>query len=245
MSHEKVVVAVVQARMGSTRLPNKVLRPLQGLPTLGWVCRAAQASAMVDDLVVATTYEPADDEIVNWCESNGVRSVRGPVDDVLSRFLVAADAYRPDAIIRLTADCPLLDPGLIDAVAGLWHANPVDYVSTIAPRSLPRGLDVELIRTDVLREIDAFAEGPDRSHVTSYIYTHPDRFDLVGVTVAPAADDLRVTLDTSEDALLLDGLTDILGNRAPAWTEVVDVLRAHPELVRINAGVRQKELSEG
>ncbi len=231
--------------MGSSRLPGKVLRPLQGMPTLGWVCRAAEACATIDQIVVATTLNVEDDEIVTWCESNGHRYVRGSVDDVLSRFLMVADAYCPDAIVRLTADCPLLDPRLIDAVVGLWRANPVDYVSTVSPRSLPRGLDVELVRTDVLREIDVFAHGADRTHVTSYIYTHPDRFDLMGVTVSPSAEDLRVTLDTPEDALLLDRLTDVLADRPPRWTEVVDALRADPELTRINSDVRQKALSEG
>jgi spore coat polysaccharide biosynthesis protein SpsF len=218
---------------------------MQGLTTLGWVVRAAEASAMIDQVVVATTHEPEDDEIVSWCESNDVRWVRGPVEDVLSRFLIVADTYGPDAIVRLTADCPLLDPCLIDAVVGLWRANPVHYVSTVSPRSLPRGLDVELIRTDVLRGIDAVAEGADRSHVTSHVYTHPDQFELLGVTVSPRADDLRVTLDTTEDARLLDRLTDILGNRPPSWTEVVGALRADPDLVQINANVRQKALSEG
>ncbi len=245
MSDRLLVVAVVQARMGSSRLPGKVLRPLQGLPTLGWVCRAAESCATIDRVVVATTHASEDDEIVSWCVSNRMRFVRGSVDDVLSRFLLVADEYQPDAIVRLTADCPLLDPGLIDAVVRLWRANPVDYVSTVFPRSLPRGLDVELVRTSVLREIDALAEGADRSHVTSYVYTHPDRFELDGMTVSPSADDLRVTLDTPEDALLLDRLTEVLGDRPPKWTEVVAALRADPDLVRINADVQQKSLNEG
>ena len=239
------VLGVVQARMGSTRLPGKVLRQLHGRPVLSWVCRAAEASEQLDGIVVATTFENEDDAIVEWCGQNAIRVVRGPTDDVLSRFLRVVDQDRPEAIVRLTADCPLLDPGLIDAVVGLWRSRPADYVSTVTPRSLPRGLDVELVRSDVLRQVDGLAAGADRTHVTSYVYQHPERFEILGVSVQPDASDLRVTLDTSEDAALLDALTALIGDRIPTWRDTVDALRQHLEISGINAEVRQETLAEG
>lgn len=242
---DATVLGVIQARMGSSRLPGKVLQPLHGRPVLSWVCRAARASTQLDDVVVATTTEQQDDAVVDWCAENEIAVVRGSTDDVLGRFLVVADAFRPDAIVRLTADCPLLDPALIDGVVGLWRARRADYVSTVVQRSLPRGLDVELVRADVLRQIDGLAVGHDRSHVTSYVYGHPERFDVMGVSVQPDASDLRVTLDTVEDALLLDGLTDLLGDQITGWRNLVDTLRSHPALVELNARVVQKSLEEG
>ncbi|NNE73474.1 MAG: glycosyltransferase family protein [Acidimicrobiales bacterium] len=244
------VAAVIQARMGSTRLPGKVLRPLHGRPVLDWVIRAARQAEGVEHVIVATTTEADDDVVAAHAASAGVSVVRGSVDDVLSRFLLAADVPDadgrvPDGIVRLTADCPLLDPALIATVAAAWRASGVDYASTITPRCLPRGLDVELISRRSLFEIDQVAQGVDRTHVTSFVYRNPSRFSILGVTVHPAADDLRVTLDTVEDARLLDALTERLGDRPPAWTDVVAVLRGDAGMRSLNANVRQKALAEG
>ncbi len=241
------VAAVIQARMGSTRLPGKVLRPLGPRPVLDWVVRAARQAEGIDEVVVATTTEPEDDAIDDRARLLGTRVHRGPVDDVLSRFLgaVAADPVDVAAIVRLTADCPLLDPRLIAAVTATWHATGADYVSTITPRCLPRGLDVELITVDGLGRLDRRATGPHRTHVTSLVYSEPGDFDIVGVTVHPPAQDLRVTLDTEDDARLLDALVDRLGDRPPRWNDVVHILRASPELRALNAHVTQKALVDG
>jgi spore coat polysaccharide biosynthesis protein SpsF len=148
-------------------------------------------------------------------------------------------------VVRLTADCPLLDPVLVAQVVGAWRAAPeTDYVATTLTRTLPRGLDVELVRTSVLREVGRSAGGHDRIHVTSAVYTQPARFSLLGVMVAPAADDLRVTLDTTEDAEVIERVVAALGDRPPAWRDVVAFLRAHPEVVQVNSTVLQKRLEE-
>jgi spore coat polysaccharide biosynthesis protein SpsF len=240
-------VAVVQARMGSTRLPGKILRPLGGRPVLGWVLRAASAAVRIDDVVVATTTEVADDATEGLCRDLGVAVHRGSVEDVLSRFLGAVDDEAPtaDTVVRLTADCPLLDPALVDAAVGAFAAADVDYLATTQPRSLPRGLDIEVVSTAALREASAEATGVERVHVTPFVYQHPDRFRLAGLVFHPDSSDLRVTLDTVEDAALLDALIDRLGDRLLPWREVVAALRDHPELVALNAAVRQKELAEG
>lgn len=237
---------VIQARMGSTRLPGKVLRPLAGRSVLGWVIRAAFASQVPGGVVVATTDEPADDAVAADAASHGATVVRGDVDDVLSRFLYATSDAKPDAaVVRLTADCPLLDPSIIRGCWAAFEALDVDYLSTVTPRSLPRGLDVEVASVAALRQAGREAATTDRVHVTSYLYRRPGRFRVAGLTFSPAADDLRVTLDTSEDAAALDLLVQELGDRPPGFREVVEVLRRRPDIAALNADVRQKTVDEG
>ncbi|MDQ1538246.1 MAG: spore coat polysaccharide biosynthesis protein SpsF [Actinomycetota bacterium] len=238
--------AVIQARTGSTRLPRKVLADLGGRSVLEWVVRAARAASQIDTVIVATSTAAQDDAVAELAGSLGVAVVRGSEDDVLSRFVAALDAYPADAVVRLTADCPLLDPTLIDAAAGLWAAAPtLDYVSTILVRRLPRGMDVELVAAEALRAVDRIAVGHDRVHVTSAVYADPTAYRVLGLCVMPAADDLRVTLDYPEDLALLRALTAELPDAPPSWTEVVALLRSRPDLVAINSGVEQKSLEEG
>jgi spore coat polysaccharide biosynthesis protein SpsF len=240
------VTAVIQARTGSTRLPGKVLRPLGTSFVLGWVARAAQAADGVDEVVIATSDHAGDDPIVEAGARLGVPVVRGSEDDVLSRFLAAVEAHPCDAVVRLTSDCPLLDPALIGQTVALWRADPsVDYVSSTLVRSLPRGLDVEVATADALRRVSATATGYHRIHVTSGLYTDPDSFRLTGIVVSPPAHDLRVTLDTPEDAALIEAVVTELGSDPLPWRDVVSLLRSRPDLVAINAQVEQKRLEEG
>ena len=238
--------AVIQARAGSTRLPGKVLEDLGGRPVLEWVVRAARAATRVDEVIVATSTLVGDDAVADLATSLGVPVVRGSEGDVLSRFVAALDAHPADAVVRLTADCPLLDPTLIDAVAGAWAAAPThDYVSTVLVRCLPRGLDVELVSAQALRAVDRMATGHDRVHVTSALYADPTAYRLLGLCVTPPADDLRVTLDTADDLVLLRALVAVLPDAPPPWRDVVAALRARPDLVALNAGVRQKPIEAG
>lgn len=240
------VNAVIQARVGSSRLPGKVLRPLGERPVLDWVIRAAQRANGLDAVVVATTSNAADDPVADLAVSLGAELVRGSEQDVLGRYVEAVRAHPCDAVVRITADCPLLDPALITQVVAAWRTDPAwDYVSTTLQPTLPRGLDVELVRSAVLQALDGTAAGHDRVHVTSGVYAEPDRFALLGLVVAPAASDLRVTLDTAEDAAALDAIVSALGDAPPRWRDVVRHLRAHPEIVALNNTVPQKRLEEG
>lgn len=240
------VVAVVQARMQSTRLPGKVLRELGGEPVLGWVLRAARAAHGVDEVVVATSVESADDAIAAFAEEHGARVVRGSQDDVLSRFLMAARESGADAIVRLTADCPLLDPAVISQAVALWRIDPaLDYVSTTQDRSLPRGLDVEVAAVSALRAADARHEPHHRAHVTSALYEEGAGFGLASLSFRPPSDHLRVTLDTEDDARLLDELVALLPSRPPRWRDVVRTLGDRPDIAALNAHVQQKALLEG
>lgn len=246
------VVAVIQARTGSSRLPGKVLMPLLDRPVLEWVIRATRAVQGVDDVVVATTIEPGDDQIVEVCGALEVPFVRGSVDDVLSRFLLAVSdegVGDADAILRVTSDCPLMDPVVADMVVSAWRADPsLDHVGTFTPRCMPRGLDAEIAKVSALRTLDrdlGAENAHHRTHVTSYLYSNPDEFRTASVNLMPAASDLRATLDTPEDWELITRVAAILGDQAPSWRELVDVLRGNPELVAINAEIQQKALIEG
>ncbi|HYN66592.1 MAG TPA: glycosyltransferase family protein [Ornithinibacter sp.] len=240
------VLVVVQARMGSTRLPGKVLEDLGGMTVLEWVLRGCRAAALADEVVVATSTDPRDDAVEEAARRLGVDVVRGSEDDVLSRFLLALDEHPADAVVRVTADCPFVDPDLIDALIGSWRGvQRLDYVSTVLVRTLPHGLDVELVTATALRRVGEVATGHHRVHVTSGVYTAPDDFAVMGLCFAPAASDIRVTLDTPDDLRMLRAVVAERGTSLPSRTELVTLLRSRPDLVAINASVRQKTLAEG
>ncbi|MFI6733621.1 cytidylyltransferase domain-containing protein [Nonomuraea sp. NPDC050451] len=239
------IVGIVQARMGSTRLPGKVLRELGGRSVLEWVVRAAREAGTLDELVVATTTEQADDAVVAECRRLGVSWHRGPVDDVLTRFMEALAGRRWDAMMRFTADCPLLDPAVIREAALVFRAvRGLDYLSTALTRTLPRGLDVEIVSRSALERADAEAADFHRTHVTSFVYSHPDDARLLGLAYQPVAGDLRVTLDTEDDWRLISRVVDGLGDRCVPFGTLVSWLRERPEVCGLNAHVRQKELQD-
>jgi len=240
------VVVVIQARMGSTRLPGKVLTDLGGLPVLAWVVRACRAASLVDEVVVATSTDPGDDAVAAAAVELGVEVVRGSEDDVLARFVLALDEHPADALVRITADCPFTDPALIDAVVSAWTTTPtLDYVSTVLVRTLPHGLDVELVTAAALRRVDATATAHDRVHVTSGVYSAPDEYAVMGLCFAPDATDLRVTLDTPDDLRMLRAVVAARGTSVASRAEIVALLRERPDLAALNAEVRQKSLAEG
>lgn len=237
-------LGIIQARMGSSRLPGKVLRKLGGRTVLERVVRAAERSGVLDELVVATTIEDRDDAVADECAALGVPCERGSVDDVLSRFLGVLDKYDSDVVLRFTADCPLLDPKLVARAHRVFLAADVDYLTTSIARTLPRGLDVEVVRTAVLRRIDALATDHHRTHVTSYIYTHADDFDVIGLTCQPDLSHLRLTLDTEDDWRLIAAIVGHFGDEPGAVREVAGFLATRPDLMELNAHVLQKALVE-
>ena len=235
-------LGIVQARMGSSRLPGKVLRRLGGRTVLDRVIRAARDSGVLGELVVATTVEPADDAVVAECEAIGIPSYRGPVDDVLTRFLGVLERHESDVVMRFTADCPLLDPRLVARAHRVFLAADVDYMTTSIARTLPRGLDVEVVRTSVLRAIDPLATEHHRTHVTSYIYTHADDYDVIGLTMQPDLSHLRLTLDTEDDWKLMEAIVAQFGDEPVSVRVLADWLAGRPDLIELNAHVLQKAL---
>ena len=240
-----MALIVIQARMSSTRLPGKSLFALAGRPSLGWVIRAALESQS-GPVVVATSIDPSDDEIAATAFDCGVEVVRGPMDDVLSRFVLASSRSNELEIVRLTADCPLMDPELIESCVAEFSDREVDYLSTVTPRTLPRGLDVEVFSHAALVKADHLAlERYHRAHVTSVMYSTPNRFRVAGLTFEPDASTYRVTLDTAADVLALEAIVAVTGDRTVSRLELIALLRSRPDIVALNAEVQQKRLEEG
>jgi len=238
------IMAIVQARMGSTRLPGKVLKPILGKPMLWHVVKRLYRARRVDEVVVATTTRAADYAIVSLCETEGWLSFRGSAEDVLDRYYQSALRYKAEVIVRITADCPLIDPKTIDQVIKEFvEARPaVDYASnTLPPRTFPRGLDVEVMSMAALTRAWLEDTNPAwREHVTPYIYRNPKRFRLLGVYNSADFSGLRWTVDTFEDLTLVCKIFEHFGDNAFSWDAVCRLLAARPEWREINARVEQK-----
>jgi spore coat polysaccharide biosynthesis protein SpsF len=196
-----MIAAILQGRMSSSRLPGKVLAPVLGRPMIARQLERLVRSQRIDRLILATSAEASDDPLAAAVSALGVEVVRGPLDDVLARFLLALDTI-PDAdiVLRLTADCPLADWRVIDQLIGKLEDTGADYANMAMPRTYPHGLDAEAMRPDALRRAGREATSAhDREHVTPYIYATPGRFQLACLTRDPPLDHLRWTVDYPED----------------------------------------------
>jgi glutamate-1-semialdehyde 2,1-aminomutase/spore coat polysaccharide biosynthesis protein SpsF len=232
------VVAIIQARMGSTRLPNKVLADLAGRPVLSWVVCAARAVEGVDEAVVATSTAAADDRIAEWCRAHKVACFRGSEDDVLSRFTGAAAAHGADIVMRITADCPFFDPAIGAQTLMLLRRAGSDYAGNNDPPSWPDGLDCEVVRAEVLATAGREAVRPsEREHVMPFIRNRRGRFRVQTLHCSiPGLAAERWTLDTPQDYEFLVAVAKHLkADHPPSMAEVMAVLDAHPDLRSINA----------
>lgn len=240
------VLAVVQARSGSTRLPAKVLAPLGGTTVLGLLLQRLARARALDAVVVATTTLPDDDAVQAEAEAHGAAVVRGPVDDVLERFGLALDRFAPAAVVRLTADCPLGDPALVDEAVAPVLAGEADVV-TNGTEGYLRGFDVEAVRADALARARAEATDPtDRVHVTPWLYRPEAGLRVVELPWPEDHGHLRLTVDAPEDLEVVRAVVDRVDDPVAApWRAFVEVLEADPALAAVNAHVRQKDPSEG
>jgi glutamate-1-semialdehyde 2,1-aminomutase len=232
-------VAIIQARMGSTRLAGKVLTDLAGKPVLAWVVSAARAALGVDEVWVATSTVAADDAIVAWCEKNKVNVYRGSEADVLDRYVCAAKVSGAGIVVRLTADCPLLDPVVIAQTIHLRGMTGVDYASNVDPPTWPDGLDCEVVAAKALMVAHAEAKRPsDREHVTPFVRRNRARFPAETlVAPLPGLAKERWTLDTAADLAFLSAVAERLpAGRPPSHLEVLAVLDREPRLRKINGG---------
>lgn len=239
-------VAIIQARMGSTRLPEKVLMTLGPKPVLGWVIDRTCKAKRIDQCVVATTELPEDDVIVDYCHSKNIACWRGSSSDVLSRYNDAAAAFSADTVVRITSDCPFIDPEIIDKVIGHYQDNfpKLDYVSNSLERTYPRGLDVEVFSQKALAIADIEAlELSEREHVTLFIYKRPSRFHLANIRSEKNLSSYRLTLDTPEDLLLLRLVAEAFAfNPFFSYKELTAVMEQHPNWQKINNHIGQKPL---
>lgn len=238
------IVAVIQARMGSERLPGKVLRPLGGKSVLEHVVDRVRFSGAFDEIVVATTDHARDDVLVEEAAGLGVVVVRGSEADVLSRFILAITTVPTDALARITADCPLIAPDVLAAMADRFRAEKPDYLSNALKRTYPRGLDAEFLTVEALRVADAEGHADrHREHVTPFVYEHPERFRIVDFVDAEDRSNWRWTLDTAEDYELLGRLVDAVDDEYAPYPVLARVYAGHPDWDTINAHIEQKKVS--
>lgn len=248
------VVAIIQARMGSTRLPGKIMLDLCGKTVLEHDLLRVKSSRRVDAIVVATTVACEDDRIAAEAQRCGVGVSRGSEEDVLARYYHAALEHRAEIVVRITSDCPLFDATLLDAMlehflASQQQEQPLDYMSnTLDRRTYPRGLDAEIFTFSALeRAYREAQQNYEREHVTPYLYQHPEFFKLGGFCGETDNSRYRWTLDTDVDLELIRAVYEALYQEGELFTtrQVLDLMAANPKLADINAHVEQKKLEEG
>lgn len=242
------ILAIIQARMGSSRLPGKIMLDLLGEPVLVRGVSRLRRSQLLSEIVIATTTLPTDDPIASLCKDRGWSCFRGDENDLLDRYYQAAQAYNADVIVRITSDCPMIDPEVVDMVIRTFLNLPhADYVSnTLPPRTFPRGLDTEVMAYEALAR--AWREDWDpnlREHVTPYIYRNPDKFRIRGVFNDKDLSFHRWTLDTPEDLAFIRTVYGHFGNDRFAWTDVLRYLDRQPAVVDINRNIQQKTIAGG
>jgi spore coat polysaccharide biosynthesis protein SpsF len=238
-------ILIVQARMGSTRLPGKVLMNVSGRPLLTHLVARLRRVPHIDGLVIATTSTPQDDVIEAFCNQHSLHCFRGSEEDVLSRYYEAAKSFGAEVVIRITADCPLMDPGVLSQAITCFRQNyeDLDYFSNTLRRTFPRGLDIEMMRFSVLEK--AFFEAKtaySREHVTPFIIHNAHQFRLGNFFSRRDLSKYRLTVDTKEDFELITKIITAFEPEKPDFTldDMVTLLEKHPEWKGINAHVRQK-----
>ncbi|NBG89529.1 cytidylyltransferase domain-containing protein [Isachenkonia alkalipeptolytica] len=239
---------IIQARMGSTRLPGKIMKKLQGKTVLEHVIERVKQSKLIDEIIIATTTHGRDDVIETealWC---GVKVFRGSEDDVLSRYYYAAKENHLDVVVRITSDCPLIDPQILDEGIQYCVNNNYDIVSNagsdLSKRTYPRGLDTEIFSFEVLEKSFAYAkETYQREHVTPYIYENFNNAYYYKNDIDYSKH--RWTLDTDEDFLLISEIYKHLyhGEHDFYLSDIVSLFDVKPELFSINAHIEQKKLN--
>ncbi|MCX5715315.1 MAG: glycosyltransferase family protein [Candidatus Omnitrophica bacterium] len=240
---QKRVGIIVQARMGSTRLPGKALKTISGKPMLEILVNRLKRCKNTNLLIVATTVNKNDDAIELLANDLGVECFRGDEEDVLSRYHGAAKRYGLDVIVRVTSDCPLMDPSLVDALVMYYTDNiPVDYVSNTLERTYPRGFDIEVFSSKALEDADRKASKRyQREHVTPFIY---ENMKCLNYASEKNAAKYRVTVDTIEDLKLVASVFDLLkGCEGFGYRQVIDLLDSKPELAEMNKHVEQKKVA--
>lgn len=239
-------VALIQARTGSTRLPGKVLRNIGNSPMLLTVIKRLRRAARIDQITVATSTSKVDDPIEQLCLTHHTTCCRGSEEDVLGRFYYAAQSSQADIVVRITADCPLIDPQVVDCVIETFLEHPAaDYASNIFPeRTYPRGLDTEVISFSTLELIHRLDVNPDwREHVTPYIHRNPHLFRICTLTCDQDHSALRWTVDTPEDLCVVQEIYNHFGTDDFTWQEALDVYGANPAWAEINRNILQKTVA--
>jgi spore coat polysaccharide biosynthesis protein SpsF len=241
------VVCIIQARVGSSRLPGKVLKNICGKTVLEHDINRLKLSSMIDEIVIATTVESQDDKIVDEAKRLGVKYFRGSEKNVLSRYYHAAMESNPDIVVRVTSDCPCIDHTIIDNMVRLFKENKFDYINNTSERTFPRGYDVEVFTFQALDIAYKNAtKDYEREHVTPYLYDCNNNFKCFTYKNNVNYSKYRITLDTEEDLQLITIIYEKLFNNKGYFLldDVVEFLEKNQNIAKINQEIEQKKLGE-
>jgi spore coat polysaccharide biosynthesis protein SpsF len=238
-------IAIIEARMSSTRLPGKVLRQIIDRPMLALLIERLQGAQQLDGVVVATTVNPSDDPVEALTRKLGIGCFRGSEEDVLGRVLQAAHAFGAEIIVEITGDCPLIEAAKVDEMLSSFMTMSIDFMVNRLDGSYPDGLGLRIFRKELLQKIDHLTKDPvDREHVTLYIWEHPELFSIhhFNNRLNPTYWDLRLTVDTAEDFNFISKIFKELYpiNRNFGLPEIIDLLERKPELLDINRNITEK-----
>ena len=241
------VVAIIQARCGSTRFPNKVFADLCGKPFIWHVVNRLKFVHLLDHIVLATTDRPSDDKLYYWAKENGVDVYRGSESNVLNRYYEAANYAKADIIVRITADDPFKEPGLIDKAINTLQEGGYDFVCNNCPPSYPEGLDIEVFTKAALdKEEELSTSNFEREHVTQYIYHHPEKFKMFNISnIGENLSYLRWTVDTKKDFQMVALIYSFLYKNDSEifyMNDILLLLKGHPEIEMMNSDVTRSEM---
>ena len=239
-----IVIGIIQARTDSTRLPNKMLKEIQGKPLILHVIERVMHAKSLDKIVLATTTRAVDTPLADLVHAHGIPVYRGECDDVLDRYYQVATQFHADVIVRITGDCPLIDPHVIDQVVQVYLHHHYEYVTNTLQPTYPDGLDVEVVSYETLTK--AWKEATlssEREHVTAYIRNHPEKFTQYDVKNPVDLSKLRWTVDNQEDLEFVREIFKRLYTKEKIFymEEILTLLKEHPELQELNAGIQRNE----
>ena len=240
-----MVAAIIQARMGSTRLPGKVLKDLNGISLLENIITRVGKCTTVDEILVATTTNPLDDELVQWCMEHKIKCFRGDENNVLKRYFDAASYIKADIVIRITADDPFKDPNVIDAVVKQLIDNRLDFSFNNCPPSFPEGLDTEVFTYEAIkRAVESDTSDFEKEHVTQYFYHNPDLFKMMNYSYDKDVSDIRLTVDSSEDfELAREIYSELAPNGEMFYLEdILRLMEKCPSLKDLNKNVKRSAM---
>jgi glutamate-1-semialdehyde 2,1-aminomutase len=229
------VLAIVQARMGSSRFPGKVLCPINGVPMIGFLLQRLSASKFIDHIVLATSIEEKDQPLAAYVQNIGFEVFKGSENDVLDRFYCVAKDKNPQIIVRITGDCPFVDPAVVDSAISCLNEHSVEYVSNIDPPTFPHGLDVEVFTFEALSRAWKHAESQyDREHVTPFIREHKNT-KKYNLTTKEDYSACRLTVDEKEDLDTIKNVCRVFAPRTDfSWEEVIQCYKTDASLFSAN-----------
>jgi spore coat polysaccharide biosynthesis protein SpsF len=242
------MLAIIQARHSSERLPGKILRELGGEPLLGWTVKRLQRCVLVSEVVVATSVDTSDGPTKSFCDHLGISCIRGPLNNVAQRFIGVINSLEARAFMRISGDSPMIDPVLVDEVIENFHAGDYDLVTNVQKRTFPKGQSIEVLRADTFKKVcDSLTDPYDQEHVTSYYYQNPGQFKILNIESGLGLGHFQLSVDTEEDFLVMKELLTKVDPATVTWQGLVSelqILKSLESLAANNGGATTCSVSQ-